>query len=258
VRISESTLSDAIDGLSRESAECETGWASDYFENHRRRYEETARVLMEADCGRDLLSVGATPGHLVVLLSRVGYSVSAVDVDSERIHPTIGKELAEIKSCDIEVEPTPFPNDSFDGVVMAEVLEHLRIDPLYTLREVRWVLRPDGVLLVTTPNLHHLARMVNYVKGSGVMWSTPVESYATLETKGHMGHNRVYTSEDLIETLEYCGFGVDSVEYMMMEWDYWESGERGSSSVKSTVARVLCERVPRLRKALAAVATPDV
>lgn len=44
----------------------------------------------------------------------------------------------------------PFPSEVFDGVVLTEVLEHC-VNPPLALAEVSRVLRPGGLLLVTSP-----------------------------------------------------------------------------------------------------------
>jgi SAM-dependent methyltransferase len=44
----------------------------------------------------------------------------------------------------------PFPDDAFDGFVLTEVLEHCT-DPPAAMREVYRVLKPHGLLLVTSP-----------------------------------------------------------------------------------------------------------
>lgn len=44
----------------------------------------------------------------------------------------------------------PFPDAAFDGVVLTEVLEHC-VDPRMALHEVSRVMKPGGVLLVTSP-----------------------------------------------------------------------------------------------------------
>ena len=46
----------------------------------------------------------------------------------------------------------PVPDDSYDLVLFNEVFEHLRLDLVFTMTEVRRVLKNDGTLLLSTPN----------------------------------------------------------------------------------------------------------
>lgn len=48
-------------------------------------------------------------------------------------------------------EPFPFPDASFDGVVVKDLLEHVA-DPVATVREVMRVLRPGGRVFASSPD----------------------------------------------------------------------------------------------------------
>jgi SAM-dependent methyltransferase len=54
---------------------------------------------------------------------------------------------------DIEREDLPFEDESFDVVVMTEIIEHFHFQPVATLARALRVLRTGGLLLVTTPAL---------------------------------------------------------------------------------------------------------
>ncbi len=55
-------------------------------------------------------------------------------------------------SCNIELDPWPYPDNAFDTVVCTEVLEHLCFDPVFAMNELNRVLAPGGQALITIPN----------------------------------------------------------------------------------------------------------
>lgn len=55
-------------------------------------------------------------------------------------------------TCNAEKDIFPFNDETFDMVVCAEVLEHLIQDPGHMIYEINRVLKPGGLLILTTPN----------------------------------------------------------------------------------------------------------
>jgi SAM-dependent methyltransferase len=57
------------------------------------------------------------------------------------------------------VENSPFPPHSFDVITMSDFIEHVR-DPVAVLRKARELLKPGGVILITTPDYHTFSRIL--------------------------------------------------------------------------------------------------
>jgi SAM-dependent methyltransferase len=91
-----------------------------------------------------------------------GNQVVGVDVDRQA--------LDEAEALGIEpvwadaTEPLPFEDESFDVVVLGELLEHLPL-PHPTVAEARRVLRPDGRLVGSVPNAYRLKRRLQFLLG---------------------------------------------------------------------------------------------
>ncbi|HVQ32077.1 MAG TPA: glycosyltransferase [Vicinamibacteria bacterium] len=86
----------------------------------------------------------------------------------------------------------PFREESFDLVLASEVIEHLHDGPAF-LRECRRILRPGGVLLLTTPNLWDVRRFLFPLLGR--IWS----GYADPT------HVNLYTPRRLHREMESAG-----------------------------------------------------
>jgi len=62
------------------------------------------------------------------------------------------KYFDELKECDLNSEKIPFPDNFFDVVICSEVIEHIyNTDRL--LIEIKRILKPSGILIISTPNL---------------------------------------------------------------------------------------------------------
>ena len=186
-------------------------WSLQFLQNHQRRYESDLALVKRYYQGGELLEIGAAPCHFTVCLQQHGYPLHAVDLQPDRFLPIIRKYHLPITKCDIEREPLPFQQGRFALVLLNEVFEHLRIDPVATLTEIHRVLRPGGCLLLTTPNLYALRSILSLVGGNG--FDDPYEQFRKLHTLGHMGHVRVYTARQIRDFLAAAGFRELEVYY---------------------------------------------
>ncbi len=95
--------------------------------------------------GANLLDIGCGTGWLAEHFS----SYTGVDgsPDAVRIARERGRNVTE---ADVD-EPLPFPDASFDAVVMKDLLEHVA-DPVALVCEVRRVLSPGGRVFASSPD----------------------------------------------------------------------------------------------------------
>lgn len=91
-----------------------------------------------------------------------GNSIVGVDVDRTALARAEKRGLATTWA-DLD-DPLPFADASFDVVVVAEVLEHLRL-PERMLDEARRVLRPGGLLVGSVPNCFRLKTRLRFLIG---------------------------------------------------------------------------------------------
>lgn len=184
----------------------------EYLRFHYQRFIDTVSVLPKEMKGGSVLEVGSTPGHFTILLKRLGYDVHGVDIDPSRLQGLWDKYSIPVRKADIETDELPFPSNSFDVILFTEILEHLRINVLFTLREVFRVLKPKGKLILSTPNISPVQR-IYFVLGVDYQGDI-VKAFESLELTGHMGHIRLYSFKEVKRLLEYVGFRIISHTYL--------------------------------------------
>ena len=113
------------------------------------RIPSGAQVL-DAGCGRSLFTE---------IRPDWPFTITAADVDHDlllsrkALFPGVRWLVA-------EAQPLPFRDRAFDALFAGELIEHL-VDPRPGLAEFRRVLKPGGVLILTTPNRLRLANLVD-------------------------------------------------------------------------------------------------
>jgi SAM-dependent methyltransferase len=97
----------------------------------------------------------------------------------------------------------PYEDNSFDVVMYCEIIEHLLMNPVHTLKEINRVLKPGGLAVVTTPNVARMGNVVALIDGRGM--------YDPYSGHGPYGrHNREYSMQELLHLLEFNGFSHES------------------------------------------------
>jgi SAM-dependent methyltransferase len=159
-----------------------------------------------------LLEIGGNPYFLTLLLQRFSqYEVTCTNYFAEgwgkqatqTLIDTAGNERPILfDHFNLETERFPYADASFDVILLCEVLEHLTNDPQAALLEIKRVLKPNGTLILTTPNAARLQHVVLLLKGHNIF-----DQYSAYGPYGR--HNREYTQPEVVRLLEHLGFQVE-------------------------------------------------
>ncbi len=151
---------------------------------------------------KKILSVGCGIGLDVWHLTRkndvYGLDISEKAVDVARRHGI----KAKVGDCQ---KKFPFKDKLFDIVVLKDILEHL-VDPLWTLKEARRVLRDDGYIVVDLPNHFFLWFRLRVLFGKNLIWKGLVHDCTKIFDEWDYMHIRFFTYKGAIRFLKVAGF----------------------------------------------------
>jgi methionine biosynthesis protein MetW len=168
------------------------------YRRNSQRYGTHEVILRNVPPGTRVLDVGCATGYLGEALNARGCRVWGVDRDAAAL--TVAAPWYEdVSVIDLEACDTlPWPERSFDVVLAADVVEHLR-DPGRALRVLRNYVRSDGRIVVSVPNVAHASVRIPLLLGRFAYRPTGILD----ET-----HLRFLTFKTAHELVESSGFDV--------------------------------------------------
>ncbi len=160
-----------------------------------------------------LLEIGANPYFLTVLIKKyknydcslVNYFGETCNISSQTIeNKKYGENhIFNFHNINIEKEPLPFPDKYFDVIIYGEIIEHLTENPVYSLYNLHRVLKDDGILIISTPNVFRYQNLKKFLVNKKFSIYDPYSSYGI-----YGRHNREYSMYELQDILEKTGFST--------------------------------------------------
>ncbi len=185
-----------------------------------RRHEVVYQRLADRCAGRDVLEAGCGEGYGADLIAGVARVVIGLDYDEA----TVAHVRANYPRVDMRhgnLAELPLPDGAVDVVVNFQVIEHLWDQPQFVAECLR-VLRPSGLLMMSTPN------RVTFSPGR----DTPINPF----------HTRELNAAELTELLESAGFALESMQGVFHAPRLARlDAKHGGSIIDAQVARALAD-----------------
>lgn len=149
----------------------------------RRSFAEILDVVEQLHSGRgDLLDVGPNVGTCLALARERGWRVTGIEINAEAAEYCRTRRNLNVVAGTLDAHP--FAPASFDVVLMGDVIEHLP-DPVGTLTTVQKLLRPGGLLAISTPDISsRAARLLQLKPEEHIYYFTPHTMDAALRRAG--------------------------------------------------------------------------
>lgn len=172
------------------------------------------RIIEELDLvERDkLLEVGCGNGYYLSLLNRLKLNLELTGIDNDKLALKDAVKFIDDKKVVLisaDASKIPFPNNSFNKIVMSEVVEHVN-DEKAVLKEVFRVLKKGGVLTLTTCNITYpfFWDPINWILQH--FFNTHIKSgfWAGIWNQ----HTRLYKKDQVNKLIKNAGFEIEQNE----------------------------------------------
>jgi 2-polyprenyl-3-methyl-5-hydroxy-6-metoxy-1,4-benzoquinol methylase len=179
----------------REAAEMSQGSSGEPI------YRAIEAKLAALGAGGELLDFGAGTGHLTSRLFHAGRFRRLTGADLYARPADLDAQIGWIQG-DLN-DQLPSPKEGFDTIVAAEVIEHLE-NPRAVSRELVRLLRPGGLLVLSTPNNESVRSLIALlVRGH----------FVSFGDTSYPAHISALTRVDLRRVLTESGFVNVEISY---------------------------------------------
>jgi 2-polyprenyl-3-methyl-5-hydroxy-6-metoxy-1,4-benzoquinol methylase len=121
-----------------------------------KRYDELLSRFEKFRHTNNLIDVGCGDGHFLLAAKKRNWNVFGTEFSEEAVNNCCSKGIHMTTS---PLDPNQYQNLSFDVITSFEVIEHLNT-PLQEVDAYKKILRPGGVVYITTPNFNSISRNI--------------------------------------------------------------------------------------------------
>lgn len=166
-----------------------------------------------------IVDLGCGEGNLISLINNSENKIIGLDVAKNRL--SIAQRKNKSKNVSFQKhdlnEKLPFSDQTIDVVFAISVMEYI-FDPYFLVKEIKRILKPNGVLILEVPNIAFFPERIRLLFGYLPSWP---------DAAGWQGGRlHAFTQNSISELLKAEGFEVSKfsgVGFLLFLKNYWPS-----------------------------------
>jgi len=167
----------------------------EYFSNTRK---EIIELINRYNC--NILELGCGTGNTLIELKKCGKAKYVAGIDILDVGQS--EKLDKFFPVDIENEEIYIPDNFFDIIICADVLEHLK-NPWAVLGKLKKYLKTDGFIIASLPNIREFKTLYNIV----IRGDFKYENAGVLDKT----HLRFFCKKNIICLFSLTGYEIISI-----------------------------------------------
>lgn len=144
---------------------------------------------------KNIMDIGCFDGTFLSLINNRNNDLYGLDASEYAIKEAKKKNIRVKKFFFDDITKLPYKDNYFDLVIAGEIIEHI-YDTDFFLKEIKRILKPNGYLFLSTPNIASLGRRLLLLLGiSPIIEVSPNE----IDSPGHIRYFTFRTLEGLLK-----------------------------------------------------------